>query len=111
MIKYIAILALSVVSLLALKIETVDDSLKNFYFKNGVKIIKANGVKIIKAQEKPMIYALIEDKQESEPSLKEKFSTLEDVNKTREAINVSSEAADFFESMNKEENKKPLNLE
>ena len=103
MIKYIAIFALSVVSLLALKIETVDDSLKNFYFKNGVKIIKA--------EEKPMIYALIEDKQESEPSLKEKFSTLEDVNKTREAINVSSEAADFFESMNKEENKKPLNLE
>lgn len=103
MIKYIAILALSVVSLLALKIEVVDDSLKNFYFKNGVKIIKAH--------EKPMIYALIEEKQESEPSLKEKFSTVDDTNKTREAINVSNEAADFFESMNKDENKKPLNLE
>ena len=115
MIRLFVLVLLTTSLSFGLKIQKVsDDGLSNnYYMKDDRKIFVPIKKNIVHAKVKKVILADNKNAQENNNSTQQniegEFASNEDFNVTKEKLNVSSEAADFFESINKDE--APVNLE
>jgi len=143
MIKIVLITSLFFISIInAFEIEAInpdiEDNTKNFYMKDGKKVIKPISLNIIKAIEPKIIKAMdikvvktfeidgksvvvkkiadtnqiVQQQKVNQEDIKKQFATQEQlqVKSKDEKLKVSKESADFFESINKEDNA-PVNME
>jgi len=114
------LLMLSVCSLLsAIQINEVKEGeLYDWYMKGDRKVITPHKKKVILAHKKKVIPVYIEKEEEkkhkdialSTEEIDKSFAKDKDFEVEKEKLNVSNEAANFFESVNKKD-MKPINLE
>lgn len=98
--------------------EVTEDGVYDWYMKGDRKVFTPHKKKIIHAERKKVIPVYVEkeednrskDKPLSQEEIDKSFASDKDFEVEKEKLNVSSEAANFFESVNKKD-MKPINLE